>query len=161
MTIVISDTGPLNYLVLIDAIDVLSGLFDRVIVPEPVLKELNHERTPELVRAWADNLPEWAAVEPVDTEIRELADIALKVERGELSAMAIALQKEYPILIDDRRARKAADELGLITFGTLAILEIAACRNWLDFRSSAEKLRAEGFYLTDELIEEIAVRLGN
>ena len=61
--------------------------------------------------------------------------------------------------MDDRRARQAADELGLTTLGTLAVLEIAASNQWLDFRESAAKLCKEGFYVSDTLIEEIAKRL--
>ena len=38
--IVIADTGPLNYLVLIGDVDVLQPLYARVIVPEAVVKEL-------------------------------------------------------------------------------------------------------------------------
>jgi predicted nucleic acid-binding protein len=40
MQIVVADTGPLNYLVLIDAIDLLPRLFDRVFVPLAVRDEL-------------------------------------------------------------------------------------------------------------------------
>jgi predicted nucleic acid-binding protein len=36
--IVIADTGPLNYLVLIDAVDILQPLYTRVIVPEQLSK---------------------------------------------------------------------------------------------------------------------------
>jgi predicted nucleic acid-binding protein len=36
MRIVVADTGSLNYLVLTDAIDLLSKLFESVLVPEAV-----------------------------------------------------------------------------------------------------------------------------
>ena len=49
--------------------------------------------------------------------------------------------------------------MGLTTFGTLAILEAAAVRGWVEFRQAAEQLREHGFYLTDALIEEIAGRI--
>jgi len=47
--IVVSDTTPLNYLVLIDAIDVLPKLFQEVIVPPSVMAELTRLKTPEVV----------------------------------------------------------------------------------------------------------------
>ena len=37
--IVISDTSPLNYLILIECIDVLPQLYGRVVIPEGVLAE--------------------------------------------------------------------------------------------------------------------------
>ena len=36
MRLVVADTGPLNYLVLIDAIELLPKLFEKVFIPEAV-----------------------------------------------------------------------------------------------------------------------------
>jgi len=44
--IVVSDTSPLNYLVLINEIDLLPKLFGNVIIPEAVLAELSQRGTP-------------------------------------------------------------------------------------------------------------------
>ena len=41
--IVIADTSPLNYLVLIDCVELLPGLYGRVIVPQAVFDELRDE----------------------------------------------------------------------------------------------------------------------
>ena len=48
--LVVSDTSPLNYLVLIDAIDVLPLLFQAVCVPPTVHKELSDLRSPDAAR---------------------------------------------------------------------------------------------------------------
>jgi predicted nucleic acid-binding protein len=50
--IIIADTSPLNYLILIDAIDTLKALFGRVIIPQAVFDELQREKTPREVKAW-------------------------------------------------------------------------------------------------------------
>ena len=54
MPIVVSDTGPINYLTLIGHIQVLPVLFEKII---PFLccvrDELSRPKTPELVRSWA------------------------------------------------------------------------------------------------------------
>jgi hypothetical protein len=44
--IVVCDTSPVNYLVLIDEIDLLPQLFTTVVLPAGVLAELQHPRTP-------------------------------------------------------------------------------------------------------------------
>jgi hypothetical protein len=44
--LVITDTTPLNYLILIGHIEVLSLLFDKVIVPSTVRDELCHPKAP-------------------------------------------------------------------------------------------------------------------
>jgi hypothetical protein len=59
--IVIADTTPLNYLVLIQLSDLLPRLFDRVLIPQAVREELRDpetpNRTPNLVRLWFANAP--------------------------------------------------------------------------------------------------------
>jgi predicted nucleic acid-binding protein len=52
MSVVISNTTPINYLVLIDHIAVLCHLYGRVIIPQAVFGELQHEGTPAKVKAW-------------------------------------------------------------------------------------------------------------
>jgi predicted nucleic acid-binding protein len=48
--IVIADTTPLNYLVLIQLSDLLPHLFHRVLIPPAVFEELRDPETPGLVR---------------------------------------------------------------------------------------------------------------
>ena len=43
--LVVSDTTPLNYLVLIEVVQVLPELFGSILVPAQVIKELLHEDT--------------------------------------------------------------------------------------------------------------------
>ena len=52
MPVVVADAGPLRYLVLIDAIDLLPRLFGRVLIPEMVSAELSRPSTPRRVREW-------------------------------------------------------------------------------------------------------------
>jgi len=57
--LVISDTSPLHYLVLIDHPAILPALFGRVLIPPAVVQELQHSRTPAPVRAWMVSPPAW------------------------------------------------------------------------------------------------------
>jgi hypothetical protein len=61
--IVVSDTTPLNYLILLDIAHVLPALFGRVYAPSAVIRELAHPRSPELVRRWTDSLPAWLTIQ--------------------------------------------------------------------------------------------------
>ena len=58
MTIV-SNTSPLNYLVLIELQQLLPALFSRVLVPEAVLRELRSPAAPAQIGAWLDTTPDW------------------------------------------------------------------------------------------------------
>jgi predicted nucleic acid-binding protein len=61
--VVIADTSPLNYLVLIGHADVLPSLYGEVVIPGAVLEELLHPNTPPLVASWIASRPSWLAVE--------------------------------------------------------------------------------------------------
>ena len=43
MRVVVADTGPIHYLILIGHISLLPQLFERVVLPSVVLSELSHE----------------------------------------------------------------------------------------------------------------------
>lgn len=60
--LVISDTSPLNYLVLISRQDILPSLFGKVLIPPAVWRELRAAATPPVVRQWMVKLPSWLEV---------------------------------------------------------------------------------------------------
>ena len=57
--IVVSDTSPLNYLILTESVHVLPAILGRVYAPSAVVVELSHPRSPEAVRTWAGSPPQW------------------------------------------------------------------------------------------------------
>lgn len=63
MSIVVSDTSPLHYLILCGAESALPRLFTQVVIPPTVFRELQQPNTPAAVRQWAGSLPSWAAVQ--------------------------------------------------------------------------------------------------
>jgi len=60
--LVVADTSPLRYLVVIQAIEILPLLYERVVVPQAVLAELQHPRSPREVRTWLATSPAWVEV---------------------------------------------------------------------------------------------------
>jgi predicted nucleic acid-binding protein len=50
--IVVADTTPLNYLVIIGHIELLPALYQSVLIPQEVHRELQRPGTPPTVRAW-------------------------------------------------------------------------------------------------------------
>jgi predicted nucleic acid-binding protein len=97
--IVVSDTSPLNYLVLIGSIDVLSELFEKVHVPPAVMRELQHFRAPEPVVQWAQSPPEWLIVEsPTSGAFRDP-----DLDPGEADAIALALEIHAAVILIDEK----------------------------------------------------------
>ncbi|MCA2623292.1 MAG: hypothetical protein IM507_03890 [Microcystis sp. M20BS1] len=53
--IVVSDTSPICYLLLIDQIMILQKLYELVVIPEAVADELKASESPSIVRNWIAN----------------------------------------------------------------------------------------------------------
>jgi predicted nucleic acid-binding protein len=103
--IVVSDTTPLNYLVLIGAADVLPKLFEQVYAPTSVLHELSHVRTPEVVRAWSQSPPRWLMVADPSSRLASTAPL----DAGEADAISLAKERGITdVLIDEYLGRKVA-----------------------------------------------------
>jgi predicted nucleic acid-binding protein len=151
--IVVSDTTPLNYLILIDAAQVLPALFGRVCAPTAVMRELSDRRGPQPVRAWASSPPDWLVVQE-PTQIDQTLPKAL--HKGELEAISLAQELGADwILIDERKASRAAENCGLRVAGTLGILEEGGARNLIDYEKARDRLVKEtSFYVTDDVLHE-------
>jgi predicted nucleic acid-binding protein len=50
--IVVADTSPVNYLMLLGHIEILAKIYVEVVVPQTVLDELQDNDAPAKVRAW-------------------------------------------------------------------------------------------------------------
>ncbi len=110
--IVVSDTSPLNYRLLIQHAEVLPLLFGRVIAPPAVMIELQHPGAPSMVRAWAAGPPAWL-------EIRAPATIAPNLGLGIGETHAISLAQELhadAVLIDELDLAAALAALRQTTF---------------------------------------------
>jgi predicted nucleic acid-binding protein len=155
MTLVVSDASPIHYLVLIEAVGVLPKLFSKVIIPEHVITtELQSPRTPPLVRAWVSDLPAWV-------EVRKPAKpLALRLHTGEEQAIALALEFNAPILLDEQEARKIAKAKGLLVIGTVGLLERAAAENLIDLRKSLIALQKTNMRVSRSLIQDALQRQG-
>jgi len=84
--IVVSDASPLNYLVLINAVELLPKLFNEVYVPPKVIEELQRPKTPEIVRRWAKSLPDWITVRAPNVQLI----FAVRLDPGEVHAISLA-----------------------------------------------------------------------
>jgi len=57
--IVVADTTPIRYLVVIEREHLLPALYGGVLIPPAVAAELDHESSPDVVRAWLARPPNW------------------------------------------------------------------------------------------------------
>jgi len=157
--IVIADTTPLHYLILIGEVEVLKKMFGSVILPQAVIDELTRDRTPQPVRDWIDSQPSWIEVKQPSLE---LADAAKSLGKGERAAIALAVELAADaLLLDDKRAKNEARRRNIPVITILNILETAAERGWLDLPDAIARLRQTSFYLpTEGAIKEVLERDG-
>jgi predicted nucleic acid-binding protein len=153
VTVVVADTGPPHYLVLIGAVLILPELFGEVFVPEMVRNELQHTRTPQAVRDWLATQPPWLKVMPTP----EIASLPLpKLGDGERTAIALAgsLRADL-ILMDDRAATALALQEGFAVTGTLGVLIRAARRDLIDLGEALTRLKATNFRYRPETLDAL------
>lgn len=143
MRSIVSNTTPLNYLVLIEAVEILPRLYRNVFIPLAVRNELMHANAPDEVRSWISKPPSWLQVgtpsHPPDSTL-------LTLDPGEREAIALASEfRDCLLLMDERDGVEIARDRGLRVIGTLAVLEAAASQELLDLEITFEKLRKTSF----------------
>jgi predicted nucleic acid-binding protein len=155
----ISNTSPLLYLHRTGALDWLPQLFQSVWTPNAVKLEFEEGR-----RKGHDvpNLTAHSWLEIVDPASMPSEWLSLDLGRGELAAMALALEhRERIVLLDDGLARRTAHAAGLTVRGTLGLLIdaknrgiIACVEPWID------KLEEAGMWISGEIRRRILVVAG-
>jgi len=154
VSVVVSDTSPLHYLILCGAENVLPKLFRQVIIPPTVFRELQQPNTPTPVRQWASALPDWVAVQSPKT-----TNLTLDVDAGELEAICLAQEIHADaVLMDDRAGRNAAIQCGLAVVGTIGLLEQAAARGLIELPPALARLRQTNARLDPDLIRDALAR---
>ena len=152
MQLVIADTSPINYLILIGHIDVLHSLFERVILPSVVRDEL--EDAPPQVRRWIADCPSWVEVRTTTDSRR---DASLRdLDAGEEDAIALAVELHADLLLmDDREGVLAARRTGLTVTGTLGVLGLAARHGLLDLAEAFERIKRTNFRYRQDTMDAL------
>ncbi|MDO7876573.1 DUF3368 domain-containing protein [Hymenobacter sp. ASUV-10] len=147
--VVIADASCLILLQNIGALDLLRQLFGQVMVTDVVAKE------------YGLPLPAWLRVTAVQNP-RQVQLLALTLDRGEASAIALALeQPDSLLIIDERRGRAVAQQLQLDTTGTLGILLRAKQKGHVAaLRPLLEAIAATNFRLSAALMQTVLKQAG-
>ncbi len=148
--LIISDTSCLIVLHNSNQLELLHALFDEVVI------------TPEVATEFGLPLPIWVRqLSPQDPYRQKLLMPQLDV--GEASAISLALEQQPSLLlIDERKGRKIALNLGLKIIGTARVLIMAREKGLIpSLRIALELLVNGGFRLSPRLMEEILEKYGD
>jgi len=154
--VIISDASPLIVLLKINKLSILKELFQKIIIPEAVHKEITakeHEKT-------IFNKIEWIETRKIrNTDLTTLLEKL--IDRGEAEAIVLAKELKATLLIDDAKARKHAKLLNINIIGTLGLLKIAKNRGLIpSVKKTIDDMLAEGYYIEDKLVQKILKDVG-
>jgi predicted nucleic acid-binding protein len=137
---IVSDTSCIILLSKIGELEILNKLFGTIITTQEVAKE------------FGEQLPSWFEIQqPKDTNYQSI--IEMSVDRGEASAIALAIELDDCLLIiDDLKGRKFAHQFGLTIIGTIGVIVDAKLAGIIpSVRPILAKIRTTNFRITEPL----------
>lgn len=149
--IVVSDTSPITNLAAIGQLDLLQGLYTRIIIPVAVYNEMVNVGKSVPGATEVQTLP-WIQTQAVADQQRVITiqESEENIDLGEAEAIALALEvKADLLLMDERRGRIVATSYGLQVTGLLGVLVQAKRNNLIQIIKP----------LVDQLIEQADFRV--
>jgi predicted nucleic acid-binding protein len=155
MRVVVADATPLHYLILIDAVNVLPRLFEKIHVPAEVRDELIHQATPSVVRTWMLSPPNWLEIQEVPAVSSEDSAL-LALDLGERAAILLAESIHADLLlIYERAGAFLAQRRGLAVTGTLGVLDLASRSGLVHLLDAFARLQKTNFRYPPSLLETL------
>ena len=158
---VITNASPLILYARIGRLDVLHTLFDKLLAPDAVLREVvtGGSGRPGAAEVEAAEWIERVAATAIDASIDAASLAALG--SGEAAAIALAKVRDLAILLDDRAGRAAARGLGLRVIGSAGVAVLAKESGYLRAaRPTIDALRGAGLHLHRRVYERLLEQAG-
>jgi predicted nucleic acid-binding protein len=138
----------------------LAQIGARVVIPVAVYEEVVVKG---VGKPGADEVREASWIETREVSARAVvAGFRMVLDTGESEAIALAKEVDADLIIlDDEKARSAALSEGLSVVGLLAFLVLAKERGIISHvRPLVDALRQQGFFISDNLYQDILRRAG-
>ena len=137
---IISDTSCFIILTNIGELELLHKLYGQIVT------------TLDIANEYGETLPEWVEIVTVKDKYRQQL-LEMQIDKGESSAIALALETpNSTIILDDYKARKIADQLGLVFTGTIGVIIKAKLNGIIpSIKPLLEKIKQTDFRLSAEI----------
>ena len=137
---IIADTSCFIILTNINELDILHKVYGEIIT------------TIDIATEYGDPLPKWVEIVAVKDKYKQQI-LELQIDKGESSAIALALETPDSIVIlDDYKARKIAAQLGINLTGTIGVLIKAKIRGIIpSIKPFLKRIKERGFHLSVEI----------
>lgn len=137
---IISDTSCFIILANIGELELLHQVYGQIVT------------TIDIANEYGEILPDWVKIETVKDKYRQQL-LEMQIDKGESSAIALALETpDSTIILDDYKARKIADQLGLIFTGTIGVIIKAKLTGIVpSIKPVLEKIKQTNFRLSSDI----------
>jgi len=137
---IISDTSCFIILTNVGELELLQKVYGQIVT------------TPEIVAEFGEPLPEWVEIAEVKDKYRQTI-LELQIDKGESSAIALALETpDSVVILDDYKARKIAERLGVTLTGTIGVIIKAKLNGTIpSVKPILEKIKQTDFRLSREI----------
>jgi predicted nucleic acid-binding protein len=149
---IVCNSGPLIALGILGKLDILKSLFDEVLIPDAVQREITQGG---LKFSGLENFQKARWIRVAAPKQKDALLSAL-LDAGEAAVIDLAREQNIKlVLIDERKARKVArDVYGLQPVGTARILVEAKKTNLLrEIAAPLKKLRQEGYWIHEDIVQ--------
>ena len=159
--LLVADSGPLIALARLGLLAVPARLYREMLVTATVWHEVTREPRPADAKALSAAFDGGLLVVVDDPTSIPAALVDARLDDGERFALSLALSRKATVLVDERRGRAAAAELGLPVLGTLGLLVQARGQGLIGpLRPLADALRASGYFLAQPLVDRTLALIG-
>ena len=137
---IISDTSCFIILTNIGELDLLHKIYGEIVT------------TIDIATEYGETLPAWVEILTVKDKYKQQL-LEMQLDKGESSAIALALEiPDSTIILDDYKARKIADRLGINFTGTIGVIIKAKLTGIIPgIKPLLEKIKQTDFRLSPEI----------
>ena len=159
MESIVSDSTTLIILGKLDRYDVLENLFEKIYIPNEVINEVSKKSDGVYTKIKSHKLFEKRAI----SDLLLLGFLDGILDLGESEAIVLAKELNMILLIDEKKGRKIAKNMGLEIIGLLGILILNVKKNMISKEEAIEileKIKVLKFRVSKALEESFLVAIG-
>lgn len=152
--LVIADSGPIFSLVLVDKLSILDQIFSQIKIPNAVWEEITRDES----KPFVGKIKQYFNGKVQN--INGINELNFVMDFGESESVLLYQETNADfLLIDDRKARLIAENLGINCIGTLGLLSVAKDRGIINelrpiFASFLENNRYYSMILINRILDE-------
>lgn len=161
MKLVVADSSPLIIFARSGLLVLLHQVVGEVLVPQTVYEECTADMSKPGAQKIAEAIKAGLLTLSADSRVAVISDSIPMLDKGEISAISLAIELNLPVLMDERLGRQAATAHGLEVIGSVGIL-LAGKRKGLvsAVYPVLQVWQTFGYFLSSALIAAVLQRAG-